>query len=181
MNRTCQRIEKRPTRLLWMSALLIVAGVVAATRHGKRSTKPLGEAPPIQFQDTFAQDTEVRQFLDGDFVIIRSVNALPKPVLKAFTEVGGSRPVIANPGEKFEATDFITDSSIPMKRLIFGGVSGDRCFVHYEQKGRGHSYILALFMLTSGDTMKPIWRGSCGPAANIGALRSSIAQGCSQP
>src|SRR5260370_3153799 len=112
---------------------------------------------------------------------ILSLSKIPRPVLRVFTEVGGSRPVMANPGKRFEATDFIVDSSIPRKRLIFAGVSGDRCFVHYEQGGIAHSYLLALFTVTSPATMKPIWRGYCGHAAHIRDLRSELAAGCSQP
>ncbi len=158
-------------------ALLIVAIAIGLTYHVK-SSKPLGEAPPIQYQSTSAPDAAVRRFLDGDFEIIKDVNAFPKPILQAFTELGGSRPVMANPGKKFEATDFIIDASIPRERLIFAGISGDKCFVHYETGGLGHWYSLALFKLTSADTMKPIWHGRCGPAANIGDLRSQVAKGC---
>ena len=160
------------------STVLVLSAGIAVARQRKI---PLGNAPPIQFQSTSAPDAAVQKFLNGDFVIVKDVKALPRPVLQAFTEVGGSRPVMANPDEKFEETDFITDSSIPRARLIFAGGSGDRCFVHYEQEGRGRSYLLALFVLTGSDTMKPVWRGYCGPTANVRDLRSKLADGCSQP
>jgi hypothetical protein len=163
-----------------ISALLILLAVIAVVRYEKTTAKTLGEGPLIQYQKTAVPDLAVREFLDGDIVIIEDVKALPRPVLQAFTEIGGSRPIMANPGERFEATDLISDSSIPRKRLIFAGVSGNRCFVHYEQGGRGHSYVLALFALTSADTMNPIWQGQCGPAANIRDLRSQVDGGCSR-
>jgi hypothetical protein len=132
------------------------------------------------FQSTSAPDAAVRQFLDGNFVIIKNVNAFPKPVLQAFTEVGGSRPVMANPGKKFEVTDVIWDASLPRERLIFAGTLGDKCFVHYERGGIGHSYLLALFRLTMRDATTPVWGGYCGPAADITDLRSQVARGCSR-
>jgi hypothetical protein len=161
-----------------VSTLLILSAGFAIARHVKT---PLGYAPPIQFQSTSAPDAAVRQFLDSDFVIIKDVNALPGPVLKAFTEIDGARPVMANPGKKFEVTDVIIDASVPRERLIFAGVSGDKCFVHYERGGIGHSYLLGLFRLTSANTMTPVWGHNCGPAANIADLRSQVASGCAWP
>ena len=117
---------------------------------------------------------EALEFLQGEFTIIKDVKSLPSPVLKAFTEIGGSRPVMANPSQKFEVGDVIFDASVPQKRLLFAGVSGDRCFVHYEQGGRGHSHLLALFQLTPGASMKPVWKGYCGPAKDVQGLRSGI-------
>ena len=86
--------------------------------------------------------------------------------------------MMADPGKDFRATDVIYDSSLPSKRLIFAGVSGDKCFVHYEQGGIGLSYVLALFKVTSKDHIKPIWRGYCGRrATNLEGLRSLLAGG----
>ena len=119
-----------------------------------------------------------QQFLGGDFRIIKDVGLLPRPVLEKFTEQNGSRPVIANPGKNFVVGDVIYDSSVPRERLIFAGVSGKKCFVHYEQGGRGHMYLLVLFDLTSPTGVKPLWRGHCrGPAANISELHSQVVNG----
>ena len=143
--------------------------------------RPLGEAMPLNFPSI--STSEVQHFLDGGFEPISDVRSLPRPVLLAFTEQGGSRLLIVNPGKKFEATDVIYDASLPQKRLIFAGVSDNRCYVHYEQGGRGHSYVLVFFTLTSSETMTPLWQAYCnGPAANIQELRSKLASGaCSQP
>ncbi len=163
--------------IVYASALLVLAAAIGVA-HYERISKPLGEAPPIKFESTSAPDGAERQFLDADFVIIKDVNAFPKPVLQAFTEVGGSRPVMANPGKKFEATDFIVDASLPRERLILAGISGDKFFVHYQTGGLGRWYALALFRLTSAATIRPIWEGRCGPVENITELRSQVARGC---
>ena len=52
---------------------------------------------------------------------------------------------MANPGKHFIEGDVIYDSSVPRERLIFAGVSGEKCFVHYEQGGRGHMYLVVFF------------------------------------
>jgi hypothetical protein len=171
--------RKSIVRIVSISALLILLAGIAVLRYEKTTAKPLGEGPLIQYQKTAVPDL-AREFLDGDFVIIKDVKAMPRPVLQVFTEVGGSRPIIANPGERFEATDVISDSSIPRKRLIFAGISGKKCFVHYEQGGLGLSSIVAFFEITSPDSMKPIWRDYCGPATDIRDLRSQVDSGCSR-
>jgi hypothetical protein len=82
---------------------------------------------------------------------------------------------MANPDQKFEATDVIQDASVPRKRLIFAGVADNKCFVHYEQGGRAHSYVVEFFGATSTENMKPLWRGHCrAPAANIQDLRGCM-------
>jgi hypothetical protein len=152
------------------AVLVVTAGIVLA--QNKQDRKPLGEAPTLVFSAPKMTQLARKQFLDSDFTIVRDVGHLPRPVLGKFTEQNGSRPVIANPGENFIVGDAIYDSSVPGERLIFAGVSGERCFVHYEKGGRAHSYLVVLFDLTPTDA-KPLWQGYCsGPAANISNLLS---------
>jgi len=131
---------------------MIVVGVfiVAAVVFGltKRDRKPLGEAPSLDFPSTEMAQSARQQFLGGDFTIIKDVGLLPRPVLEKFTQQNGSRPVMANPGKNFIARDVI-DPSQPRERLIFAVVSGEKCFVHYEQGGRAHMFLLTLFDLAS--------------------------------
>ena len=152
------------------AALLVGVGISNAQRQ-KTLAKPLGDGPVVEFPSTEISQLAKQRFLDGDFTIIKAVKALPAPVLRVFTEQGGSRLLIANPGEKFLDTDFIYDSSIPRMRLIFAGVFKDRCFVHYEHGDYTQMYFLEFFRLASKDSMQPVWRGSCGPATDIQDLR----------
>ena len=173
--------RKSAVRIALVFALLIAVAGIEVAHHSKGAAKPLGEGPLIEFPTSPTPKLAVQQFLDGDFSLITDVKSLPRPVLQVFTEVGGSRLLMANPGKRFEATDVIRDATVPRKRLIFAGVLDDRCFVHYEQGGIAHMYILALFNLTSAEGAKPVWRGYCGPAANIHDLRSQVDSGkCSQ-
>jgi hypothetical protein len=155
-----------------LAVLVLIVGIkIIQIWAGNAS--PLGEAMPINFPSVSSPETQ--QFLEGDFEIIRRVEALPRPVLAAFTKQGGSRVLMANPGEKFEATDYILDASVPRKRLVFAGISENKCFVHYEQGGRPHSFVLAFLTLTSAHEMKLLWQGYCDePAADIQTLRSKL-------
>jgi hypothetical protein len=173
---TMHKAQKTAAVKLLAIVFLVVAGIVLGLSRQDR--KPLGEAPVLDFSSPGTSQLTRQQFLDGDFTVIKDVRLLPRPVLEKFTEQNGSRPVIANPGKNFVVGDVIYDSSVPRKRLIFAGVSGEKCFVHYEQGGRGHTYLLALFDLTSPSSVKPLWQGHCrGPAANISDLRSQVVNG----
>jgi hypothetical protein len=145
--------------------------------HWQKS-KPLPRGDGIEYPSQEVPQATREQFLEGDFSIILKVKALPGPVLRAFTEEADSRLLMVDAGKKFEATDAITDAALPSQRLIFAGVSGDRCFVHYEQGGLRHLYVLALFNMTSTGTMKPVWRGYCRTGAtNLDQLRSWFVNG----
>ena len=95
------------------------------------------------------------------------MKALPEPVIKAFTETGGSRLPVANPGERFQTTDLVWDESLPWKRLLFAGLLGNKCFMLYEQGGEVHFYVLALFTLSLPSVLKAVSKSSCVPAVVI--------------
>jgi len=175
--------RKRIAVIASISAVLLAIVGMGIIRTSKDHPAPLGQARPIHFVPDEVTEAVRQQFIDRDFTIVKDVKALPSVILDALTEQGGSRLVIANPGEKFEATDLILDPSLPRRRLIFAGVSNDRCFIHYERGGRGHSYILVFFILDSTSATKPLWSGYCdGPAATMLQLRSNLANGhCSAP
>jgi len=95
---------------------------------------------------------------------------------KLYTAKGGSRIAIADPGEKFEVTDVITDPDLPTRRLIFAGVAQDRAFIHYEEGGIAHSYIVELFRLESTYIAVGLWSGYRGPAKNIEELKELVSE-----
>jgi len=160
-----------------LQAIVLLAVVALSAFFLRRTTRtPLGDEPVIPYPDSEMPKSAQLEFLEGDFTIIKNVKVLPRPVLQSFTEQGGLRLTIANPGKEFLATDVIYDSSLPQKRLIFAGVLNDKCFVYYEQGGIGLSDVLAFFKVQS-TKMQPLWRGFCGPAATVQDLRSQIANG----
>ena len=160
-----------------LAAVAVVFGGIAAVRRWR----PLGGPRLVEHIDSMSQSS-MQEFLDGDFRIVRDMKALPEPVVKAFTEEGGSRLTIANPGERFEATDVIWDKSLPRRRLLFAGISGVKSFVLYERGGIGLSHILALFQLGTASTTPAMWQTFCVPAASLEELRTHISQGkCSRP
>lgn len=174
----------RKSALIWvlfcLGVLAVAAISVAYLRKGR--VTPLGQAPRIEYPSETMTQLARQEFLQGSFSSIKNMHDLPPSVLRMFTEEGGSRLVMVDPGKDFRATDVVYDPTLPSKRLIFAGVSGDKCFVHYEQGGIGLSYSLVLFNVSPKDGMKPIWKGYCGRrATNLEDLRSLLAGGsCSQ-
>jgi hypothetical protein len=168
----------------WAITIVIAFCILFATsrtgilRNWWQASKPLGGTPRIDFPTGEVSESTVEEFLNGGYRIIRNMEALPNPLLRAFTEENGSRLVMANPGESFEATDVISDPSLPRMRLIFAGVWNDQAVVHYEQGGRGHVFIVALFKLDSANKAQPFWRGYCSrPAQDISELRVNVTNG----
>jgi hypothetical protein len=153
-----------------------------AFQWSKFAHRPLGDNPLEKFPKTEMSQSARERFLQADFTIVKDMKALPLSVLQLFTEKGGSRLLMANPGKNFNVSDVIYDKSVPRMRLVFAGVSANKCFVFYEKGGLAHKYILAFFALTSKETTQPLWRGYCEPVASIQDLRSRVQDGqCSNP
>jgi hypothetical protein len=137
---------------------------------------PPGEPPPIKFASPNMSSAERQTFLRADYRIVRKVVDLPVGIRKLYTAKGGSRVAIADPGERFEATDVITDPDLPRRRLIFAGVAQDRAFVHYEEGGIGHSYIVELFRLESPGLAVGLWKGYRGPSKNLEEMKRLVSK-----
>lgn len=134
----------------------------------------MGEAPLllINTPPTKMSREAVHQFLEADFSRIADLSELPPAVLTGLTKQGGSRLVIANPGQNFPYTSYASDED--RRWLLFAGVGGDRGFVHYQEAGLFVSYPLILFRITSNQEVIPVWQGSCrGAAKNLEELKSA--------
>ena len=84
---------------------------------------------------------------------------------------------LADPGQNWNATDSITDPSLPAKRLICGAVGGEYYVLHYERGGIAHTYHILVATLVNNDAKpKAVWRAVGGPFKNyvtfVDALRS---------
>jgi hypothetical protein len=164
-------------RWLVYCILFVVVAAVAAAYYWRANSKPLGEPRWLQFAEEGSSPTEQLKFLEGDFRIVKNVRALPKPVVDALIEEGGSRLTMVNAGQEFEATDVISNSSLPNRRLIFAGIADNRVFLHYEQGGIAHMFILALVRVNAEGKVEPVWRSYCGPVTDLQALRTEIRNG----
>jgi hypothetical protein len=171
-------MSRRRTSIIATIVCVVLLGIAIfkVARNVAPGSKSLGEDPLAEVSPVGLSDSARQHYLEGDFKIVTDIRGLPGAVVQAFTERGGSRLLIANPGERFEAGDDILDASLPRKRLIFAGVVDGRCFVHFAQGGWGLGYIVEFFGQTPTESMKPLWRGYCkAPAKNIQELRHCVA------
>jgi hypothetical protein len=103
--------------------------------------------------------TECRKVLEGPsrFHEVFATTNLPAALVALCADDAGR---LAERGQKWEATDVISDPSLPHKRLIWAAVAGEYYVVHYERGGRGHSFHVVIATLAEGE-QKPkfVWRG----------------------
>jgi hypothetical protein len=66
---------------------------------------------------------------------------------------------LAEPGQNWNATDVITDPTLPGKRLIWAAIGEEYYVVHYERGGIAHSFHILVAKLPKNDA-KPtvVWR-----------------------
>jgi hypothetical protein len=84
---------------------------------------------------------------------------------------------VAEPGQNWNATDVVTDRTLPAKRLIWAAIGGDYYVVHYERGGIAHTYHVLVAKIAKDETKpKIIWQAMGGPfkdySAFVQALRS---------
>jgi hypothetical protein len=105
---------------------------------------------------------------------VHSTKDLPPAVIALCVDDKGK---LADPGQNWNATDVITDPTLPGKRLIWAAIGGDYYVVHYERGGIDHSFHILVAKLAKNDS-KPtvVWRAVGHQlkdyAAFLDALRS---------
>jgi hypothetical protein len=83
---------------------------------------------------------------------------------------------LADPGQKWNATDVIIDPRLPGKRLLWAAVGNDYYVVHYERGGIAHSYHILVAKLTK-PTPKEVWSAVGGPFNNYPAFVAALRSG----
>ena len=129
------------------------------------------------FADVGKLPAEHRKALEDSsrFHEVLATTNLPPAVLALCADERGR---LAEPGQKWEATDVITDASLPRKRLIWGAVSGDYYVVHYERGGRGHSFHVLVATLAKQEAKpKVVWRGVGGRLKDFSAFLDALRSG----
>ena len=101
------------------------------------------------YADVTKLSPEYRKALrdNSDFREVRATAILPPAIVALCADDRGR---LAKPGQKWEATDFITDDSLPRRRLIWTVTGGDYYVVHYERGGYAHSFHVLVATLKQG-------------------------------
>jgi mono/diheme cytochrome c family protein len=134
--------------------------------------EPQENPPPAHHK---LSESEKAHLLDGDFTIEYKVERLPDSLKSAFARLAKeSEFKMANPGEKFEATDYISAPGLPNRRLIFAGVSKNRYFIHYEHGGIGYHCDVVVFDVNPEEKVSFLGGGSGDRAKDLAQLRTIV-------
>jgi hypothetical protein len=122
-----------------------------------------------------AEDRKVVQDA-SHFHEVRTTGGLPPAILVLCDS--GSDGKLAEPGEKWNATDSITDPTLPGRRLIWAAIGGDYYVVHYERGGIAHTFhILVAKFSKDNARAKAVWRAVGGPFKNHAAFLDALRSG----
>jgi hypothetical protein len=122
--------------------------------------------------------TDDRKALEkaSQFHEIHSTSDLPPAVLALCD--GGGDGKLAEPGQKWNATDVIIDPTLPGKRLIWAAVGGDYYVVHYERGGIAHTFHILVARLAKNDAKsRVVWRAVGGPFKDYAAFLQALQSG----
>jgi hypothetical protein len=120
-----------------------------------------------------AEDRKVLQD-SSRFHEVHYTSDLPPAIVALCADDNGR---LADPGQNWNATDVITDPTLPGKRLIWAAVGGEYYVVHYERGGIAHTFHILVAKLAKNDAKpKVIWhavgRQLKDYAAFVDALRN---------
>jgi len=105
---------------------------------------------------------------------VHSTGDLPAAIVALCADDGR----LAGPGQKWNATDAITDPTLPGKRLIWAAVDGEYYVVHYERGGIAHTFHVLVATLTKNNAKpKVIWHGVGGPLKDYAAFLIALRNG----
>ena len=103
---------------------------------------------------------------------VHSTGDLPPAIVK----LCGAK--LADPGENWNATDAISDPTLPGKRLVWAAVGGDYYVVHYERGGIAHTFHILVAKLTNNDSKpKLVWNAMGGPFKDYAAFLAALQKG----
>src|SRR5881394_4176180 len=121
-----------------------------------------------------AQDRKV--LLDASrFHEVHSTKDLPPAVVALCVDDKGK---LAEPGQNWNATDAVTDPTLPWKRLIWAAVGSDYYIVHYERGGIAHSFHILVAKVIKGEAnAKIVWQAVGGPFKDYAAFVDEFRNG----
>jgi hypothetical protein len=111
----------------------------------------------------------------SQFHEVHSTKDLPPAVVVLCADDKGK---IAEPGQNWNATDAVTDATLPWKRLIWAAVGSDYYVVHYERGGIDHSFhILVAKVTKNGANPTVVWHAVGKQLKDYAAFTDALRSG----
>jgi hypothetical protein len=120
---------------------------------------------------------EDRKILENSsrFHEVHSTRDLP-PAIVALCVADKGR--LTDPGQNWNATDAITDPTLPGKRLVWAAVGSDYYVVHYERGKIDHSFHILVAKFPTDDAKpKVTWSGVGGPLKDYSVFLDALRSG----
>ena len=106
---------------------------------------------------------------------VHSTSDLPPAIVALCADDQGK---LADPGQNWNATDVVTDATLPWKRLIWAAVGRDYYVVHYERGGIDHSFHILISKVANGhDKPTVIWHAVGQPLKDYTAFLEALSAG----
>jgi hypothetical protein len=103
--------------------------------------------------------------LTADFQLIHKMSELPEVAKPLFRNWDDNRFAMADPGEPWQS-GCMGNGSLPRESLIFGGLSEDYAFVHYElSRGIANNYRIEVYRVRPTG-WQPVWEETLPRAAH---------------
>lgn len=170
-----------------MRGFLYSMGLVCLVLLGASACVPgLASASPVEVPGAGALESsapspaEREKLLSGTFVEVRDAAAFPSSCKRGFARLARTHDFeLANPGQPYQQTDVLGPGPWrPHRRLLLGGVSGDRCIVFYEVGGFAPYRSVVVMDISASGAATPVWSGSGGKdPKDLQELLSQIAAG----
>jgi hypothetical protein len=129
------------------------------------------------YADVTKLSSEDRKALQDSsrFHEVHSTQDLPSGVVALCVDDNGK---LADPGQNWNATDAVTDPTLPWKRLIWAALGGEYYIAHYERGGIDHSFHILVAKLTKNDTKpKMVWHAVGRQLKDYAAFLDSLREG----
>jgi hypothetical protein len=127
-----------------------------------------GDATKLSAEDRKALQDSSR------FHEVHSSADLPSAIVALCADDGR----LADPGQKWNATDAILDPTLAGKRLIWAALGGEYYVAHYERGGIAHSFHILVARFTKDDVKpKVVWRAVGGPFKDYRTFLDALRNG----
>ena len=132
------------------------------------------------FAEVISLASDVRDYLfasASNVKIVRSTKYIPAAVMDACASIAFDEFLLANPGEKFQATDVIIYPKLPWRRLLWAARLPNYYLLHYEHGGFAFHEHVVLVSYSDPKNAKVIWSGYSPPLKNYKEFLEALKAG----